>query len=83
MPARLTAVEGGRTIEAMGAAIRAWRERVAEALSEGASLDEVEHELIEPAPLPADLRDALWLYAWGLTETDASDAAPTLQRLPR
>ena len=66
----------------MGVAIRAWRERVAEAVSEGASLDEVEHELIEPAPLPADLRDALWLYAWGLTESDTGDVAPTLQRLP-
>ncbi len=60
----------------MGTAIRAWRERVAQAVGDGASLDEVEEALIEPAPLPPDLRDALWLYAWGLTERDhASEPA--------
>jgi hypothetical protein len=66
----------------MPTAIRAWRERVAEAVNEGASLDEVESSLIEPAPLPADLRDALWLYAWGLSERDEGAPARTLQRLP-
>jgi hypothetical protein len=59
----------------MGTGIRAWRERVAQAIGDGASLDEVDHELIEPAPLPPDLRDALWLYAWGLTERDRENAS--------
>jgi hypothetical protein len=55
--------------------IRAWRERVAQAVGDGASLDEVEDELIEPAPLPTELRDALWLYAWGLTEREREESA--------
>ncbi len=55
----------------MATGIRPWRERVAQAVGDGASLEEVEHALIEPAPLPPDLRDALWLYAWGLLERDA------------
>ena len=66
----------------MPTAIRAWQERVAEAVNEGASLNEVESSLIEPAPLSPDLRDALWLYAWGLSERDEAPVA-TLQRLPR
>ena len=52
----------------MTSAIRAWQERVARAVDDGDSLEEVEHSVIEPAPLPADARDALWLYAWGLEE---------------
>ncbi len=57
----------------MPTAIRAWRERVARAVGDGASLDEVERSLIDPAPLPGDLRDALWLYAWGLVERESED----------
>ena len=52
----------------MATGIRAWRERVAHAVDDGDSLEQVEHTLIEPAPLPEDQRDALWLYAWGLEE---------------
>jgi hypothetical protein len=59
----------------MPVGIRAWRERVAQAVGDGASLDEVEDELIEPAPLPPELRDALWLYAWGLTEREREESA--------
>jgi hypothetical protein len=62
-------------IARMAVGIRAWRERVAEAVGDGASLEEVDHELIEPAPLPAELRDALWLYAWGLTEREREETA--------
>ena len=54
---------------------RFWRDRVAQAVGDGASLDEVEASLIEPAPLPSELRDALWLYAWNLTERD-NDKTP-------
>jgi hypothetical protein len=50
------------------------RERVAEALRSGASLDEIQDELIERAPVRPDQRDALWLYAWGLNERDREPA---------
>ena len=57
------------------AAIRAWQERVAQAVGDGDSLEKVEHTLIEPAPLPVEERDALWLYAWGLEERRREDLA--------
>jgi hypothetical protein len=66
----------------MPSAIRTWRERVAQAVGDGASLEELEDELIAPAPLPTELRDALWLYAWGLTERDALEDE-RFQRTPR
>jgi hypothetical protein len=44
------------------------RERVAEAVDDGATLDEVENEVLLPAPVSGDARDALWLYAWNLRE---------------
>jgi hypothetical protein len=58
--------------------IRGWRERVAQAVGDGASLEEVDDELIQPAPLPAELRDALWLYAWGLMERDEDKTTATV-----
>jgi hypothetical protein len=44
------------------------RERVAAAVDDGATLDEVEHEVLDDAPVSGDARDALWLYAWNLRE---------------
>ena len=44
------------------------RERVAEAVDDGATLDEVENEVLDDAPVTGDARDALWLYAWNLQE---------------
>jgi hypothetical protein len=38
--------------------------RVRAALEEERSLLDVERELVDPADLDADRRDALWLYAW-------------------
>ena len=55
------------------------KEQVDEAVGEGADLDEVEHRVIEPAPLEDEARDALWLYAWGLLERD-DDAGPRFRR---
>ena len=55
---------------------------MAQAVGDGASLEEVDEALIEPAPLPTDLRDALWLYAWGLTERD-DVPDERFQRTPR
>lgn len=47
---------------------RALRELIDELVNDGASLQQIERELIEPAPLGEDARDALWLYAWGCLE---------------
>lgn len=44
------------------------KDRIAARMSRGATLDEVEERLIEPAPLRADQKSALWLYAWSLTD---------------
>jgi hypothetical protein len=57
------------------------KEKVAEAVGEGADLHEVEERLIEGAPVDPESRDALWLYAWGLLERDAD--APRFHRTPR
>ena len=58
------------------------KEKVAEAVGEGADLHEVEERLIEPAPVDPEARDALWLYAWGLLERDEDDVG-RIQRAPR
>ena len=55
------------------------KEKVAEAVGEGADLHEVEVRVIEGAPVDPDARDALWLYAWGLLERD-EDHAPRFAR---
>jgi hypothetical protein len=46
------------------------RDQVDEAVGEGADLHEVEVRVIEHAPVDREIRDALWLYAWGLLERD-------------
>ena len=51
------------------------KEKVDEALGEGADLHEVEERVIDRAPVDPDARDALWLYAWGVLERDADDAS--------
>jgi hypothetical protein len=58
------------------------KERVAEAVGEGADLEEVEARVIEHAPVEPEVRDALWLYAWTLLDRD--DERPRrFQRSPR
>jgi hypothetical protein len=44
------------------------RERVAEAVDDGATLEEVEEAVLRTAPVSHEARDALWLYAWNLSE---------------
>ena len=44
------------------------RERVAEAVDDGATLAQVEADVLEDAPVTGEARDALWLYAWNLRE---------------
>ena len=52
----------------MSTVLDAVRTQVAEAVDEGASLEEVEEALLNPAPVSHDQRDALWLYAWSLQQ---------------
>ena len=42
--------------------------RVATMIRNGASLDEVEQQVIEPSKVGPDREAALWLYAWSLME---------------
>jgi hypothetical protein len=42
-----------------------YRQDVARRIAEGQRLEQIEAELIEPAELPQDEKDALWLYALG------------------
>src|SRR3954464_420913 len=42
--------------------------RISGLLSEGASLEHVEAELIERCDLQQDEKSALWLYAWSLAD---------------
>ena len=44
------------------------QKRIAARMSAGASLDEVEEALIEPAHLRQDQKSALCLYAWSFTD---------------
>jgi hypothetical protein len=43
-------------------------------LSEGASLEQVEAEVIDRCGLQQDERSALWLYAWSLADRPARPA---------
>ncbi len=43
-------------------------ESIAALVEEGASLDEVESDVIDPSGLESDRKDALWLYAWSVME---------------
>jgi len=47
---------------------RKLREAIDELVAQGAKLGDIEREVIDPAPLGEDARDALWLYAWGSLE---------------
>ena len=52
----------------MSRVLDAVREQVAEAVDDGATLDEVEEQVLDNAPVTGEARDALWLYAWNLRE---------------
>jgi hypothetical protein len=42
----------------------ALQENVHQRMRHGGSIDDVDTEIIEPSPLDADQKAALWLYAW-------------------
>jgi hypothetical protein len=48
--------------------VREIRVEIDELVEDGASLREIERDVIEAAPLSEDARAALWLYAWGCLE---------------
>ena len=39
-------------------------------------MDDIEHDLLDPANLPRDEHDALWLYALGRREQPARKTVP-------
>ena len=52
------------------------RQLVEHAAAEGIGMDDIEHELIDPANLPRDEHDALWLYALGRRAMPARKTVP-------
>jgi hypothetical protein len=48
------------------------REMVDAAVRDGASLGEIERDIVDRAALSPDGRSALWLYAWGAVERRGS-----------
>ena len=44
------------------------RKLIEAAVADGAGMDTIEHQLIDPANLPRDDHDALWLYALGRSD---------------
>jgi hypothetical protein len=55
-----------RLNESRRSLVPALQHQVMVAMSDGTSVDEVNEEIIDPAPLDADAKGALWLYAWSL-----------------
>ena len=41
---------------------------IEEAIAAGVELEDVVEEIVDPAGLSEDLRDGLWLFAWGCSE---------------
>ena len=50
--------------------VRRLRAQIESALADGATLQDVEEEILDDAPASTDSRDALWLFAWGIAERD-------------
>ncbi len=46
------------------------------AVAEGIGMDDIEHDLLDPANLPRDEHDALWLYALGRRAQPARKTVP-------
>ena len=52
------------------------RQLIERAAAAGIGMDDIEHNLIEPANLPPEEHDALWLYALGRREQPAPKIVP-------
>ena len=46
------------------------------AVAQGIGMDDIEHDLIDPANLPREEHDALWLYALGRREAPGRITVP-------
>jgi hypothetical protein len=55
-----------RTNESSLSVLPVLQHQVMLAMSDGTSVDDVNEQIIEPAPLDPDAKGALWLYAWSL-----------------
>ena len=52
--------------------------QIALAVHEGMDLNDIEHSIIDPAPIAEDEQSALWLYAEALRERPPASREPTL-----
>ena len=52
------------------------RRLIEQAADQGIGMDDIEHELIEPANLPREEHDALWLYALGRRDAPGRITVP-------
>ena len=54
------------------------RRMIEAAVAEGIGIDDIEHELLDPANLPRDEHDALWLYALGSRDCPRRASVPII-----
>jgi hypothetical protein len=52
------------------------RRLIEQAADQGIGMDDIEHELIDPANLPREEHDALWLYALGRRDAPGRITVP-------
>ena len=54
------------------------RRLIEAAVAEGIGMEDIEHELLDPANLPRDEHDALWLYALGSRDCPRRRSVPII-----
>ena len=52
------------------------RRLIEHAAAQGIGMDDIEHDLIDPANLPREEHDALWLYALGRRDAPGGITVP-------
>ncbi len=52
------------------------RRLIEQAADQGIGMDDIEHDLIDPANLPREEHDALWLYALGRRDAPGRTRVP-------
>lgn len=55
------------------------RRLIEHAAAQGIGMDDIEHDLIDPAHLPREEHDALWLYALGRRDAPGRITVPLVQ----
>ncbi len=66
--------------EAVEAMLSSLRDAVSLRVDAGESLEVIEREVVDPAPLDEERRAALWLFAWATVAGGASAGRPKLHR---